>query len=621
MSSSQILERCKSVPFYSVLIVFCMLTFVLSYHFSDARFIRSYRDTLSSSAPNAYSNHTIEFTVDTAIPAGGYISIRPQAGEFTIPMSTFSFLNAEIAVSTGGPYATRPATTTADATYDGVTITTGSSGEVLLMLNSTAGIASGSNVRVTLGNNTTNASTTIDTGFLNPSTTGTKSIAIEAGGGTETATARALVAIIDQVTMTPINTRETVPPLRFNGAPSGLLSGTVTGVELSLNTNELATCRYSQASGTPYFSMNNLFTLTGQLTHTKTITGLGTSTYSYFVRCIDDENNINTDDYEITFTIPEPPTGTPGTGSSTGTGGGTGGSGSGSSGSGGGSSSGGGSGSGSGGSGGGGGSSSGNTGGTDGGGGFESTPGQYRSGDAQVIITGYAFPNSSVTVLVDGYVTDSQRANGSGVFTVTIDQIARGVYTFGVYALDAQGTKSSTFSTTFSVVGARTSNLSNINLMPTIRVTPNPVDPGATVVFSGSSIPNSTIDLETQRDKSSAAVKRYQANSNAAGVWSVNVPTTGFEQDTWKVKAKSTNASLAITTQFSNYTFYGVGAPVKKGLNSDLNRDGKVNLIDFSILLFHWNTAGGQSDPPADINQDGKVSLTDFSIMIFNWTG
>lgn len=56
-------------------------------------------------------------------------------------------------------------------------------------------------------------------------------------------------------------------------------------------------------------------------------------------------------------------------------------------------------------------------------------------------------------------------------------------------------------------------------------------------------------------------------------------------------------------------------------INADLNRDGRVNLVDFSILLFWWASDGGDSDPPADINLDGTVSLTDFSIMLFNWTG
>jgi hypothetical protein len=53
------------------------------------------------------------------------------------------------------------------------------------------------------------------------------------------------------------------------------------------------------------------------------------------------------------------------------------------------------------------------------------------------------------------------------------------------------------------------------------------------------------------------------------------------------------------------------------GNRSDINKDGKVNLVDFSILLTHWNEA----DDDADINQDGIVNLSDFSILLFNWTG
>ena len=47
----------------------------------------------------------------------------------------------------------------------------------------------------------------------------------------------------------------------------------------------------------------------------------------------------------------------------------------------------------------------------------------------------------------------------------------------------------------------------------------------------------------------------------------------------------------------------------------DLNGDGRVGVIDFSILLSKWNT----SDPAADLNQDGKVNILDFSILLSNW--
>ena len=50
---------------------------------------------------------------------------------------------------------------------------------------------------------------------------------------------------------------------------------------------------------------------------------------------------------------------------------------------------------------------------------------------------------------------------------------------------------------------------------------------------------------------------------------------------------------------------------------ADLNGDGRVNLIDFSILLHWW----GKDNALADLNKDGRVGLKDFSIMMYWWTG
>jgi len=58
--------------------------------------------------------------------------------------------------------------------------------------------------------------------------------------------------------------------------------------------------------------------------------------------------------------------------------------------------------------------------------------------------------------------------------------------------------------------------------------------------------------------------------------------------------------------------FTAVSAPICLG---DLNSDGWVDLTDFSILLFYWQT----THPLADLNNDGIVNLTDFSIMLFHW--
>jgi hypothetical protein len=495
-------------------------------------------------------------------------------------------------------------------TEDGISITTGTSGNVEITLDSTEGIPAEADIRIRIGTNAPNATTT-DVGIINPATPGTYDYTITFGDGSEAYSSTGKYAIIESVSIADVDTTETVPPLRFNGAPSGELSGTITSVELSLETDEFARCRYSTTPDVDYFSMSIEFGATFHIVHSIEEIPVATSTtYTFYVRCIDDEGNENIDDYEITFTVLPPPEGVPGDGDDDSDGEDSEGSGSGSSGSGSGSSSGGSS---------GGGSAGGGSGGNDGGG-FETDARPYQSGDGRVIITGYAFPRSTIVALVDGQVAEEADSDGDGEFSITIDAIARGAYSFGVYGIDPAGTRSSTFSTTFTVTGSRGSTLSNINVMPSIKVSPDPAEPNSTITVSGYAIPNATVTIENQNDKTSASLKTFTTTSNSSGAWSTTISTDGFAKGTYKVRAKA-KQEAGVSTNFSNYTYYGVGETANGPRNADLNRDGKVNLTDFSILLFWWNSDGGASNPPADINGDGRVSLTDFSILLFQWTG
>ncbi len=587
--------------------------------------ISNYSDRLSTSAPGESSNHTINFISTASIPAGGFIRFTPDPDDFVIPASLdFDIDNVALYVATSSGYHLRSATSSVSSEDDGIAITTGTSGEIEITLNSAVGIPANAQVRLLIGNHTPLATTT-DVGITNPTATGTFAYVLRTGDSGSSSQVRGWYAIVDKVHIDHVDTRETIPPVRFNGAPSGTISGTTLVVQFSVETDEFSKCRYSTASNTPYFSMGSEFSSSFMTVHARNVTVATSTTYTFFVRCIDDEGNMNTDDYEITFTVPEFPNGIPGvSGDDEGEGSGTG-SGAGDSTSGTGDPSGndntsGGSSSGGGGGGGGGGGSGASSGGNDGGGGFEGSNSPYQSGDGLVIITGYAFPRSSISVLVDGQIAKTVQSDGVGKFEATLDAIARGAYTFGVYGTDKNGVKSSTYSTTFTVTGSRGSTLSNINVMPSIKVSPNPVDPDSTLTVSGYSIPNATVTVENQSEKSSAGLKTFTATSDGGGAWSIEISTQGFAKGTYKVRAKA-KQDTGVSTNFSGYTLYGVGEVAKTAGSSDLNRDGKVNLIDFSILLFWWNSNGGTSNPSADINGDGKVSLTDFSIMIFNWTG
>jgi PKD repeat protein len=50
-------------------------------------------------------------------------------------------------------------------------------------------------------------------------------------------------------------------------------------------------------------------------------------------------------------------------------------------------------------------------------------------------------------------------------------------------------------------------------------------------------------------------------------------------------------------------------------ITGDSNGDGKVNILDASLIGLKWNTA----DPCADLNNDGKVNIIDASIIGLNW--
>lgn len=86
--------------------------------------------------------------------------------------------------------------------------------------------------------------------------------------------------------------------------------------------------------------------------------------------------------------------------------------------------------------------------------------------------------------------------------------------------------------------------------------------------------------------------------------------------------AKSQASFLDTFSIFSQSVKFKVGTRnLLKILPVDLNQSGTVNVVDFSILLFHWGKKTAASLETADINKDGRIDIKDLSIMLFYWTG
>lgn len=113
------------------------------------------------------------------------------------------------------------------------------------------------------------------------------------------------LALSNDYTFRTAAVADTVPPVLSNGSPSGQLSAGTTQTNLSLTTNENATCRYSTTAGTAYSAMTN-FSTTGALNHSTNVSGLTNgSSYNYYVRCQDFASppNANTTDFLISFSV------------------------------------------------------------------------------------------------------------------------------------------------------------------------------------------------------------------------------------------------------------------------------------------------------------------------------
>lgn len=240
-------------------------------------------------------------------------------------------------------------------------------------------------------------------------------------------------------------------------------------------------------------------------------------------------------------------------------------------------------------------------------------------GSTVVNITGKAYPSRTVNFILDGSSVGTVQANNQGAFEFST-KASPGTATLGMWAIDLLGTKSIILSNTFDVTQGAVTSLNDLLLPPSIKVSQSNFNPGDIITVSGQSVPNATINLYIDKNSTSPVASGL---SGTNGAWTISYNTSKLSSDSHVLRARSVTGTAPLTVQSSLSSSIQLSAGVagKPTTSSDLNRDTKVNLIDFSILIFWWQTAGGDSNPPADINANGKVSLEDFSILLFNWTG
>lgn len=237
-----------------------------------------------------------------------------------------------------------------------------------------------------------------------------------------------------------------------------------------------------------------------------------------------------------------------------------------------------------------------------------------------IVMTGKAYPNSLVTVLRDSAVAQTTTADVSGNFSVTLTNQPTGTYTYGVYSIDANGNQSPIRGFERVISNNVTTNVSGLVVAPTIQQSHSTVKQGETIIISGYTAPTVNVTLIFNGAQSLALT----ANSNSNGLYSYSLSTSGLPIGGYSVTSLARIDGVDSPSSFAlNFT---VGAqtvtPPPAGCRrSDFNCDGRVDLVDFSILLYFWESTDFSRNPRVDIDKDGAVGLRDFSIMLYDWTG
>lgn len=247
------------------------------------------------------------------------------------------------------------------------------------------------------------------------------------------------------------------------------------------------------------------------------------------------------------------------------------------------------------------------------------TPVVPSIGKGKVIFKGVAYPEAQVNLLQESALVASQSTNSLGQFTVEIDNLAEGVYTFSLQVQQVTGYKSLITSYTFNVIADTVTTISTIVLPPTLELTQNSLNLGEFLPVVGRAAPLSRVVIGLDDQDAFAEVVADQS-----GNWQYLLDSKALSLGEHGLKAKMgiADGNFSIYCEEQKFILSAEGEPIPEVLGptkrtADFNNDGKVDLVDFSILLYYWSRASELTD----IDKSGIVDLVDFSILLYEWTG
>ncbi len=242
----------------------------------------------------------------------------------------------------------------------------------------------------------------------------------------------------------------------------------------------------------------------------------------------------------------------------------------------------------------------------------------------QVNFTGRAYPLSKITLLKDGQIVASTISGPDAIFSISLSGLSSGSYNFSIYGEDKDGRSSSFSSFSIFITAGVTTNISGIFIAPTISVNKSQVKRGDILTILGQSNPNSEITIAVNSEEE--IFLKTQASQDGFYLYNFDTSVISLGGHSSRSRAEYEGE----ISPFNRAVNFFVGDqnvfldPGKSGLIGDINGDGRVDLIDFSIASYWFNRELSPEKKLIEcerLNCDGKIDLVDFSTMAYYWTG
>ncbi len=247
--------------------------------------------------------------------------------------------------------------------------------------------------------------------------------------------------------------------------------------------------------------------------------------------------------------------------------------------------------------------------------------GGFAAPQTIVSFSGKAYPQAKVFLLKDGQLSGTVVSGIDAKFQINLGGISVGNYIFSLYAEDDKKRNSRLVNFSVEVKDKEITQIANIIIPPTIDADKSEVKKGDGIVIFGQTVPQTSVNIliTSVKNKKEFLGKTV---SEKNGNYFYNFDTLLFDYGDYEAKSGiSVAGSIGDFGRTVNFIIGTKNVEKKKTecLPADLNCDGRVDLVDFSIAVYWYKKPSPLT--AVDLNNDKIVDLTDFSIIAHWWTG